>query len=219
MADRDCYNYHLQTSRMVHNHLLHTGSVILAWGRQTPFHDWRSLIVWRFKSGLKSIITISTRSIISRFKLGLTETWPGGWWRHKNLTAGVSCRGGPIKWTRWWLVSRISWDALSLWVRKHPGSGWGWLRLVMSGLAGDCHHCHLSWTRWHPCLAQSEYNTPSAHYMLIPDPCSASSRTLDSDLIGHSHTMRPSHWLVLSNHWTQVSKKCLRLHTIIVWQT
>ena len=114
MADRDCYNYHLQTSKMAHNHLLHTGSVILAWGRQTPFHDWRTLIVWRFKSGLKSIITISTRSIISRFKLELTQTWPGGWWRHKNLTAGVSCRGGPIKWTRWLLVSRISWDALSL---------------------------------------------------------------------------------------------------------
>ena len=114
--------------------------------------------VWRFKSGLKSIITISSRSIISRFKLRPTQTPPGGWWRHKNLTAGVSWRGGGMIWTRWGLVSRISWDALSL---SESGNIRGqdelvsheddsWWRLVMSGLAGDCHHCHLCWTGWHP---------------------------------------------------------------------
>ena len=141
--------------------------------------------VWRFKSGLKSIITISTRSIISRFKLRPTQSPPAGWWRHKkpNCRCQLERRGNDMN------PMMISFEnflrrSLSFWVRKHPGSGWagvswGWLSVEAGDVWPSRGLSSLSslLDRVTP-RAQSEYNTPSAHYMLIPDPCSALSRAL-----------------------------------------
>ena len=110
--------------------------------------------------------------------------------------------------------------SLSFWVRKHPGSGWagvswGWLLEEAGDVWPSRGLSSLSslLDRVTP-RAQSEYNTPSAHYMLIPDPCSASSRALSvislvtfiarGPLIGWWVSPRASDWPVPGLTWSEL---------------